>query len=432
MKEKLIVKNFSVIDDVEIDIKKINILIGPQSTGKSIIAKLVYFFRTVHNVISTVIFRDGGRKELNGDLRYKFNKIFPDYLVLGKPFEVSYYYGDDFISIKGTNKSKSYKSYRIQYSENILNEMRKFQVNYKKQIMNQGFETQSNWGQIKNLISFGLAEFMYGSSGYVAAFIPAGRSFFVNIEKNIFTLQAESSWIDQMLIDFGAFFEIVRKDFKPELTGQQRNFDRELHQMCIEVLGGEYEYLNNFDFLKTDSNRKIFLRDSSSGQQEVLPLIASLLVLSRMLSSHFYLSIEEPETHLFPDSQRKIVEIIAMVYNLFERKSGFFITTHSPYILTAFNNLIQAENTRTDILERFEKGEIDNGRKEESLNELDKIISPKKQLAIDDVSVYSIQNGKCKDIKDKENNLIDANEIDEVSDTTSNQFGRMLDISYGE
>ncbi|MDZ7934261.1 MAG: AAA family ATPase [Emticicia sp.] len=44
MAEKLIVKNFGPIRDAELDIKKTTVLIGPQGSGKSTIAKLAAIF----------------------------------------------------------------------------------------------------------------------------------------------------------------------------------------------------------------------------------------------------------------------------------------------------------------------------------------------------------------------------------------------------
>ncbi|MEK0188739.1 hypothetical protein [Microcoleus anatoxicus] len=41
MAEKLTVKNFAGITDLELEIKRINILIGPQASGKSVCAKLL-------------------------------------------------------------------------------------------------------------------------------------------------------------------------------------------------------------------------------------------------------------------------------------------------------------------------------------------------------------------------------------------------------
>ena len=47
IKEKLIIKNFAGFDHIEIDLKPINIFIGPQAAGKSVIIKLVYFFKSL-------------------------------------------------------------------------------------------------------------------------------------------------------------------------------------------------------------------------------------------------------------------------------------------------------------------------------------------------------------------------------------------------
>ena len=41
--QKIVIKNFGPIEDAEIDIKKILVLIGEQASGKSTIAKLIYF-----------------------------------------------------------------------------------------------------------------------------------------------------------------------------------------------------------------------------------------------------------------------------------------------------------------------------------------------------------------------------------------------------
>lgn len=45
--EKIIIKNFGPIEDAEIEIRKVLVLIGEQASGKSTIAKLVYFFKTI-------------------------------------------------------------------------------------------------------------------------------------------------------------------------------------------------------------------------------------------------------------------------------------------------------------------------------------------------------------------------------------------------
>lgn len=50
-----------------------------------------------------------------------------------------------------------------------------------------------------------------------------------------------------------------------------------------------------------------------------------------------FVIIEEPEAHLYPSLQNKVVEFIAYFANM--NNSSVLITTHSPYILTSVNAL---------------------------------------------------------------------------------------------
>jgi len=47
--QKIVIKNFGAIPDAEIEIKNILILIGEQASGKSTIAKLIYFFKSIRD-----------------------------------------------------------------------------------------------------------------------------------------------------------------------------------------------------------------------------------------------------------------------------------------------------------------------------------------------------------------------------------------------
>ncbi|MBK8562198.1 MAG: AAA family ATPase [Saprospiraceae bacterium] len=45
--QKLIVRNFGPIRELDLDIKDLSLFIGEQATGKSTVAKLIYFFKKV-------------------------------------------------------------------------------------------------------------------------------------------------------------------------------------------------------------------------------------------------------------------------------------------------------------------------------------------------------------------------------------------------
>ena len=79
MKNTLVIDNFLIFDHAEIDINKFTVFIGPQASGKSIVAKLVYFFYHLPEFVFDVTVKEGKRRELNTLLKNEFCEIFPKY-----------------------------------------------------------------------------------------------------------------------------------------------------------------------------------------------------------------------------------------------------------------------------------------------------------------------------------------------------------------
>ncbi|NEO65552.1 MAG: ATP-binding protein, partial [Moorea sp. SIO4G2] len=172
-------------------------------------------------------------------------------------------------------------------------------------------------------------------------------------------------------------------------------------------------------FVKMADGRRISIANSSSGQQATFPLTIMLSALpfsvyDRSAGQTVY--IEEPEAHLFPSAQRNIIELIACVFNSDPEKLQFFITTHSPYILTAINNLIQA-------------GILYQESSQDTLPKLEEILPNYKALSTSDLSAYVLVNGNAENILYKETGLIDANVIDGVSDELAIEFDKLLDLA---
>src|SRR5690606_9637553 len=134
-----------------------------------------------------------------------------------------------------------------------------------------------------------------------------------------------------------------------------------------------------------------------SGQQEILPLMImitfEMFLTNRKLTPYF---IEEPEAHLFPEAQCEVMNLISLLSYNFE--SQFFITTHSPYLLTILNNFIYAD-------ELIKKNQLSL----ESFNEISNDGFP---LDFNDINAFSIQNGESMRIMDDEFKLVDTNFLD--------------------
>ena len=75
MKNILIINNFLIFDYAEIDVKKFTVFIGPQASGKSIAAKLLYFFYHFPEFVFEVALAEGKKRELLKLLKENFYEI---------------------------------------------------------------------------------------------------------------------------------------------------------------------------------------------------------------------------------------------------------------------------------------------------------------------------------------------------------------------
>jgi predicted ATP-dependent endonuclease of OLD family len=434
MTEKLIIKNFAGIKEVEIEIKQINILIGPQASGKSVCAKLLFYFKNFIWQILSTIENKKTKRELDSGYSKTFEEYFPSNSWGDDGFFIRYEISDVFIQINRKQGSKS--KIVLTYSDFFKKKLAEFRNSWQKE---KNFDSKLNYPDINrtSLINYyimkkRLAISLRTSVGkeitsFDQLFIPAGRSFFANLQSNIFSFLSSDNTLDPFLREFGSIYENVksgnfyvlarnREDEKKEV----KNIQDEINRLIEKSLCGKYLQEKGKDYLEVTDGRRINIANSSSGQQETLPLavILSALPLLTDTDSGFgqTVYIEEPEAHLFPNAQRSIIELIATVFNYRQENLQFFITTHSPYVLTAINNLLQA-------------GLLYEEANQDALPKLKKIIPKYKALNTSEISAYVLENGKCKNIICPDTGLIDAKVIDSVSDDLAIEFDELLSLT---
>jgi predicted ATPase len=106
MSERLIVKNFLCLEDIDIEVKDFLILIGPQAAGKSLCVKLLYFFRTIFEEITLYQMKStvGSPSDFNMILSDKFESFFPKTHWEGQEFFIEYKRGEkEFFKIVKKN-----------------------------------------------------------------------------------------------------------------------------------------------------------------------------------------------------------------------------------------------------------------------------------------------------------------------------------------
>lgn len=411
--EKIIIENFGGLKKMEFEFSSVNILIGPQGSGKSITVKLLYFFKSFIPEIIKSIDNEETKRELDNRQKENFITFFPKESWPKGNFKISYYNGETIIII-----SRNENKLLFDYSENlknILKKGRKIFAEERSKLTNNRISSFRLKRDTTEKIQECIKNEFGPISTYGQFFIPAGRSFFANIQRSIFSFLSDNRSLDPFLIEFGSFYENIKRIYK-EIIFEKT--DKEFDDLIAQILNSNYHREKDKDYLIHNDSRKVNLANASSGQQETLPLMIILKSLNYINSTGggYTIYIEEPEAHLFPTAQKRIVQLLARTFNNTNSNFQIIVTTHSPYILSSFNNLIYAGNL-TKI-------------KPEKTNEINKIISPKEQLSPEILRAYSIKNGKNKNLIDSESKLISQTILDSVSDDISLEFDKLLEIEF--
>ncbi|MDO4226462.1 AAA family ATPase [Neisseria sp.] len=430
--EKIQIQDFGGITKLEAEFKQINIFIGPQASGKSITVKLLFFFKNIFSDMLQSVLNEEDKRKFKSKQIEKFHNFFPREAWGNSSFSIAYNLENEIgITISRRNQDGNIK---LEFTEALDKVFTKLKNSYRalKNEMSSDDDTSiimMRTFELERSLESHLYKALEKKDGKFCGnqfFIPAGRSFFANLQSNIFSFLSENRTLDPFLIEFGSIYErfkeINSRTHYSATSAKNRKAVDEVEKLISEILGSDYTREKNKDFLVHEDKRKVNLANASSGQQEILPLLIILKLLLntkvRFGRDNVALFIEEPEAHLFPSAQNKVVKLLARLCNFRDNYFQIFITTHSPYVLTSFNNLFLAgQIIRTDP-----------GKREQVEN----YIRPQEILFIENVSSYSLENGKCFTMLDHEAGLIDAKILDGVSGKINLEFDNLLNIQYGD
>lgn len=432
---QLIIKNIGPIKYINIKLNKVNVIIGPQSSGKSTITKIACFCSWVEKKVS-----------------------------LDQSFE--YFLKDDnfMMNLVTFHKLEGYFSHHseIVYTSSVV----EFSFNYKDKVPH--FKWIAQYNYVRTKISY----------------IPA--------ERNIVSMIADWKQVNlpkNNIFNFMSDWNIARKAYSSE---NSLNID-------YLKTTYYYDENKDIDFLETSNGNKIQLINASSGQQSMIPLyvlvnyftksiyenkvdesienkereakIFSMLTakslsdatngkvdindpkstqqffdsffqmeekenkvqlspevekFAKQLTNYLThytrtnytsLFIEEPELNLFPSTQKDLLYFTLNAIK--EKEHQLFLTTHSPYILYALNNCIMGWLVKDNMPEDIAK----------SLESYHSWIDPK------DVSAWQIKDGTLISIQEQRTNSIGKHYFNEVMNETMDEYYMMLnyfDPKYDE
>jgi AAA ATPase domain len=104
--ERLTIENFAGIKQLDLEIRPFTVLIGPQSVGKSITAKLLYFFKSVP--LALLRAANSETQSSPEDVALKlFGDLLPTPTHAGGSSTVTYSIGNSKICLKHTGEHRA-------------------------------------------------------------------------------------------------------------------------------------------------------------------------------------------------------------------------------------------------------------------------------------------------------------------------------------
>jgi hypothetical protein len=261
-----------------------------------------------------------------------------------------------------------------------------------------------------------------------SVFVPTGRSFFSTPNRGFFSMSGKNlDWITQR------FSNEIDWEYRSlvEHLGPSSDLFPQFLEEAAQVLGGRVIRENGLLLFRSESDgRALPFQLLSSGTLELLPLLNPLANLVFNISSNPRniwtksspalgpIFVEEPELSIFPKSQYLLMRLFAWLSSEDRLNFPFAITTHSPYILSSFNNLIEA-------------GQIAKA-KPKLKGEVAKLIPEHFWIKEGDFKAYAIEDGVLTSIVAEDTGLVSANYLDQVSETIGMEFDELLRLGYVE
>lgn len=431
------IQNLGPISNYHMDIRKFNLLIGEQATGKSTISKCIYFFRTikselVEHLYSYAIDANYAKENrfpraLNKPMKDIFIQLFGFSWDLDNGLHLAYHFTKDVditVSLENGERGKQYIG--IHYSDYLSECIRSLEKALKTHQNNTDSYfsfAATERARLHKDISEKVNDLF--NDPYETYYIPAGRQLLTLLASQKTKLSYDS--IDLVNRKFMQFNESIQPKFEYGIANvhkfypiPSRKFDTGRVSGEIKAgLKGDYHVTSAGERLHLDNGNDIPVNYASSGQQEILWLYNQLYILM-LREERAFVIVEEPEAHLYPALQKRVIEFIAQFANL--NRSTVFITTHSPYALTAANVLYYA-------------GRL--GKKH--VNQVGRVVGKDKWITPGEFAAFKLEQDQqghtaAEPLIDDDTEELRTSLIDEISDEIGETYTKLyyLEVGHGD
>lgn len=424
------IRNIGPIKNTEkFDLNRVNVFMGPQSSGKSTIAKIISFCTWVEKDVATSLslktYQDNTKLFKDHIERFhKMKEYFrPDSYISYRSNVVEIKWENEECVIKWVDRY-AYKRSKIAYipSERnmvILPDVRKVELNNTniRSFLFDWFDAREKYTKDSRLSILNLdVDYYFSESNiYEEDRIHGIKN---DIEYDIALSNASSGL--QSITPLIAMVEYLTKWIYHE---DKKSFDQEERQRKVNSYLIDEKILKpyfNVDSL-SDNERYVKIKKYNEKFKENHPEAKKYFDdYARLMTNLFdtqnsQFIIEEPEQNLFPTTQKD------MIYHFLEKcldreDNRLTITTHSPYILYALNNCMLGHLVKEKMLTDDDSVE---------LKSLKSSIDPK------NVSVWQITDEGTINKIQGEDNLIEGNYFDICMKDVMDDFYKMINY-YGD
>jgi predicted ATPase len=420
------IDDFGPVRELKLDVKDFMLFLGPQASGKSTVAKTIFFFKSLKDFLidyfdDAITHHDFSKSvgtHFEKIIRRRFLDLFGEHS--SSTFRLSYFYNDAiWIKIESDSNKNIIAS---TFSKKLLIEINSL-IQQTKEFSKTLIKDEKDKAALLHIVFF-----MEEKAKYInylkqafnslfeedrqLIFVPAGRSF-------LSLMSNQTQFIENNSIDY------LMKSFVEKINAIKPSFNKSLREIAHEhklltnieiddktvtlaekiiqnILKGNYQNDKDGEKIYINENQFVKLNFASSGQQEALwiLLLIFILILDQL---NVFIVIEEPEAHLFPEAQKEIVALIALLSNM--KQSQVIITTHSPYILASVNNLILANKVGQKYADTVSKK-----------------INKNIWLNRDKIYAAFVQSGTVEEIMDSEFDIIQQEQIDSISRIINDEF----------
>ena len=390
--KKLTIRNFGPINDVVIELKRINLILGPQSSGKSTVLKVACFCDWMERKMALSQSPDKFcRPSFFVENLLKFHKLegflHPDTYIKYENDALIFEYDaiTNSCNYKWGNETKrwKYRRTKIAYIPSERNLVAAI----------------PNWYQVSlnnnNILDF-MKEWEFA------------RKSFPKKEK-IVTLPFSYRYNPGDMADRNVMEDGKQLNLTNVSSGLQSLTP--LYVMLCYLTGPFYKekQSNVADSMWRNTLENIVSNEcADKTPKEIVSIVENMITPYRS-----DLFIEEPEAHIFPSTQKAFSYSLAGMLNG-QKKHFCFIATHSPYMMTSFNNLILAGELAAKSKDMAEK--------------VEERFAKRQMLRWKDVAAYSMQDGRAISIMDEDMMMISSEALDSASQEIADDFNFLLSL----